>query len=58
MTDEQRRAAVRKMIRDYTAEHGKTPESARKALISEGIYTKAGNLRAEFGGKQRTKKVA
>lgn len=58
MTDENRRADVRTMIREYTAEHSRSPEAARKALIAEGIYTKDGQLLPKFGGEQRDRKAA
>ncbi|MFG1359059.1 hypothetical protein [Xanthobacter pseudotagetidis] len=50
MADSERFAAIKRYIRAYTAEHSSTRESARRALISEGIYTKEGALRPEFGG--------
>jgi hypothetical protein len=50
MIDEKRRTAILKAIADYTAEHTKTPQAARAALIREGIYTPAGELRPEYGG--------
>ena len=50
MADSERFAAIKRYIRAYTAEHSSTRESARRALISEGIYTNDGALRPEFGG--------
>ena len=55
MSDSERFAAIKKYIRAYTAEHSSTRESARRALIAEGIYTKDGALRPEFGGPKPTR---
>lgn len=33
---------------EFTARHTKTPEAARKILVKEGIYTKAGNLTKHY----------
>ena len=51
MTDAQRRAAIRAVIQKRTKAAVKSKAAARKALIEEGIYTRNGNLRREFGGK-------
>jgi division protein CdvB (Snf7/Vps24/ESCRT-III family) len=56
--DQKRRDAIKKLIDDYTLTHTSSPEKARQALIKEGIYTQAGNLRAEFGGSKRKSKSA
>jgi len=50
MTQAQRNSAIKQLIKDYTRENTKSPESARAALIREGIYTKDGKLMPEFGG--------
>lgn len=50
MTSDKRRAAIIGLIEHYTETHLATAATARAALINEGIYTKAGRLRAEFGG--------
>ena len=44
---EKRRAA----LRDYATKAKADPAGARKRLIAMGIYTKAGQLRPQFGGK-------
>lgn len=49
MTEEQR-AKLLKFIDEYTAKNTVSQKVAREALIREGIYTKDGNLRPEFGG--------
>jgi hypothetical protein len=46
-----RNAEVLALIERYTKRAATTRASARKALISEGIYTPGGKLRAEFGGE-------
>lgn len=51
VTDAERNHAISGLIRDYTAKITRSPETARKALIKEGIYTPKGNLKAEFGGR-------
>jgi hypothetical protein len=50
MTDTQRRQAITGLIESYTKLHSANRASARAALINEGIYTRKGKLRAEFGG--------
>ena len=34
----------------YLKEHGRTRESARKALIDAGLYNKSGTLKRKFRG--------
>jgi hypothetical protein len=53
MTDNERRAAIFKLIEDYTVRNTADPKTAREALIREGIYTKKGKLRVEFGGEPK-----
>ena len=48
MTDASRRAAVLEVIRSKTAANTTTKACARAVLVAEGIYTKKGELRAEF----------
>lgn len=56
MTNEERRAAVIKALKQYTTANTATPEKARAALIREGIYTKAGRLRPEYGGPENKRR--
>lgn len=58
MTDAQRRIAIEKLLEKHTAEHTVSKAAARAALIAEGIYTKKGALRVEFGGVSKKAKVA
>jgi hypothetical protein len=58
MTDAQRRAAIQKLIADYTATYSVDKKTARDTLIKEGIYTKKGALRVEFGGKSKKARSA
>jgi hypothetical protein len=58
MTDKQRRIEIEKLIEKHTAESTVSKAAARKSLISEGIYTKKGALRVEFGGRGRKAKAA
>ncbi len=53
MTDAQRRQAIHDLIKRYTAEITVSKAAAREALIKEGIYTRKGKLRAEFGGEPK-----
>jgi len=55
MTQAQRNAAIKQLIKDYTRKNTKTPEAARAALIKEGIYTRDGKLMPEFGGPKPKK---
>ena len=50
MTDAQRRSAVMTLIGQHTAASTVSKKVARATLIDEGIYTKKGQLRVEFGG--------
>lgn len=56
MTDAQRRAAIIALIEKHTAANTVSKSIARESLISEGIYTKKGALRAAFGGKTKKDK--
>lgn len=51
MTIEQRNAEILRILAERTKANTASPERARAALISEGIYTAKGNLRAQFGGR-------
>jgi len=53
MTHDQRNQAIKELIRARTEAMTSSPETARRMLIEEGIYTRKGNLRAEFGGKAK-----
>ena len=48
MTDAQRFKEISKAIKAYTKEHARTPETARAALIREGIYDKKGRLKDKY----------
>lgn len=53
MTHTQRNAEILRMLDEETARATVTKAAAREALIKEGIYTKRGKLRAEFGGGKK-----
>jgi len=53
MTSEAQRAAIKKLIREYTKETTASPEKARAALIKEGIYTRSGKLAPRYGGSRK-----
>lgn len=53
MTIEQRNAAILKALAEQTKRNTVSPETARAALIAEGIYTKDGQLRPKFGGPRK-----
>jgi hypothetical protein len=57
MTAEQRRSAVLTLIERHTAAKTVSKAVARNSLIAEGIYTKKGQLTAEFGGKTKKAKT-
>ena len=50
MTTAQRNEKILKGIAEQTARALTSKTTARNMLIKEGIYTKQGKLRAEFGG--------
>ena len=50
ITSKERHSAIKRLIREYTKKHTKSPEAARAALIREGIYTSDGQLISQFGG--------
>lgn len=54
MTDEKRRAAIKRLIAKRTAANTSSKAAAREALIKEGIYTQDGKLRVIFGGRKTT----
>jgi hypothetical protein len=53
MTQEARRAAIKKLIKEHTARVTVSESSARDSLIKEGFYTKSGKLTARYGGKAK-----
>ena len=57
MTKPERNAKIIKAINERTKRGLRSRAAAREMLIAEGIYTKAGNLKAEFGGKGWRQKV-
>jgi hypothetical protein len=58
MDQDTRRAKIRELIETYTQEKAATPAIARQTMINEGLYTKKGQFRAEYGGGPKAKKVA
>lgn len=50
---EKRRAALRAYAKKAKAD----PDGARARLIATGIYTKAGKLKAEYGGEPAKRKA-
>lgn len=57
MTDAKRLKAIKEIIAEHTAAHTGSKQIARKTLIKEGIYSKSGKLRVEYGGRSSKKKV-
>lgn len=53
MTDEKRRAAIKKLIAERTAANTVSKAVARETLINEGIYTREGKLHIAFGGPRK-----
>lgn len=58
MTHAQRNQKILAAIAEETARALSSKKVARDTLINEGIYTKSGKLRAEFGGQNKKSKVA
>ena len=58
MTDAQRRVAIETLIKEHTDANTTSKAIARATLINEGIYTKKGALRVEFGGETKKTKSA
>ncbi len=58
MTHAERNAAIKKLIEERTAKTTSSKEIARQTLIKEGIYTKKGNLTANYGGSYKKKTAA
>jgi hypothetical protein len=50
VTHEQRNKKIIRAIENPTAKALVSKKKAREALVSDGIYTVDGKLRAEFGG--------
>ena len=48
-----RNAAIIAMIAEYTKTNTAPKQLARAALVRSGIYTKKGQLRAEFSGSAK-----
>jgi hypothetical protein len=57
MTQTQRNAEIIKILAAHTKKNTVSKAVARASLIAEGIYTKDGKLRPEFGGEPKKKSV-
>lgn len=55
---EQKRAALKLLIKRQTKLKTRTEDTAREFLIREGIYTSAGELAKSFGGKRGSAKAS
>lgn len=53
MTLKQRNAEIAKILDAQTRLNTASRAAARASLIDEGIYTKRGKIRAEFGGEPK-----
>lgn len=53
MTKAQRRDAILDLIQKHTDATTVDRRTARETLINEGIYTKKGTLRVEYGGASK-----
>lgn len=49
----ERNKKILDLIDEYTKSATTSQKTARETLIREGIYTKTGQLRAEYGGPAR-----
>lgn len=52
MTTDAQRAAIQDMIKRHTVAATVDKKTARESLIREGVYTRSGQLSADFGGKK------
>ena len=57
MTHAERNERILKAINAKTKRVVVSKKAARESLVEEGIYTKKGKLRAEFGGSEPKKEV-
>ena len=53
-----RRRAIKAAIKEYTSANTTSASTARAALVKEGIVTKSGELKSEFGGRTKKDKSA
>jgi hypothetical protein len=53
----ERNKKILDLIDEYTKCATVSQKTARETLIREGIYTKSGKLRAEYGGSSRQKNL-
>lgn len=58
MTHAQRNRRILDIIEKETVRASSSRKIARETLIAEGIYTKKGKLRVEFGGERKKETVA
>ena len=58
VTHAQRNARILEILETKTLEAIASKKAARERLIGEGIYTKKGKLRVEFGGKRKDSAAA
>ena len=58
MTLAQRNTEILKILEEQTKRNTVSKKAARASLIGEGIYTKKGKLRVEFGGEPKKGSVA
>ena len=53
MTHSQRNEAIRDLLEAHTKKATSSKAAARDGLIAEGLYTKKGKLRVEYGGERK-----
>jgi hypothetical protein len=58
MTQSERNEAIKKLIEKRTKKTTASRKVARDTLIGEGVYTKKGELRVEYGGSAKKKAPA
>jgi hypothetical protein len=54
MTNDAQRAEIKRMIETHTKNVTTDRETARNSLIKEGVYTRDGKLKEEYGGKKQS----
>ncbi|MFG1190621.1 hypothetical protein [Xanthobacter flavus] len=57
MANSERNEKILKAIQAKTKRVTVSKKAARDSLVEEGIYTKKGKLRSEFGGSEPRKEV-
>ncbi|WP_185680866.1 hypothetical protein [Parvibaculum sedimenti] len=52
MTNDAKRAAIKKMIAQHTKNVTASAKTAQQSLVKEGVYTNEGKLSPDYGGQK------